>query len=625
MVQVAVPSRERVEQLPACCATGSSGEVGRINGEYGRVGEPAIHYLNQPFDRAELAALYRAADVMVVTPLRDGMNLVAKEYVAARDRRRRARWCSASSPGRPPSCPTRTWSTRTTSTGSSDTLMQRGGRRRRPTCAGRMAAMRGHLRAHDIQAWARGYLTRCWTSPSRLTPGCHAAGRQGVRQLLVQPVEDRVDRLAPAGVEHQVVAHAGEEQRRAAVPPGGPGPARTRGTTRSSGLPTTSTGGSPTGGSGRAVRPAAATAPAATARPSRPAYARAAASGSSRLNSWRAAQPQPRRRTAPAACRPGCARSAAPSVAQPAKHRRDQHRRPGPGSGPARAPRPARRRRARPAPPGAAAPAATWTTSWAYARSVARRAAPLSPWPRRLIACAGKPAAGGVLQPVLGEHPGAVAEARARTAPAAGPRRPRAWRVSTSRRDRRHRARPVREPHDPRVTRSLPPAPGRRAARSQRPQVVDVADLEPVPGGVLHLGRRSTRRSASADACARTAAARAGVGLAQPQPAGRPPRSASAPAGTARSRAAAARPRPASGAAGRTRAGAGRGRPCVVGVEQLRREELEPRQVAGGEHDQVGLDRAAVGQLHARCRSNRATSGTGVIRAVARRSRRAGC
>jgi trehalose 6-phosphate synthase len=48
------------------------------------VGEPAIHYLNQPFDRAELAALYRTADVMVVTPLRDGMNLVAKEFVAAR-------------------------------------------------------------------------------------------------------------------------------------------------------------------------------------------------------------------------------------------------------------------------------------------------------------------------------------------------------------------------------------------------------------------------------------------------------------------------------------------------------------------------------------------------------------
>ena len=83
MVQVAVPSRERVGALPVL-RDRIEREVGRINGEFGRVGEPAVHYLNQPFDRAELAALYRAADVMVVTPLRDGMNLVAKEFVAAR-------------------------------------------------------------------------------------------------------------------------------------------------------------------------------------------------------------------------------------------------------------------------------------------------------------------------------------------------------------------------------------------------------------------------------------------------------------------------------------------------------------------------------------------------------------
>jgi trehalose 6-phosphate synthase len=80
---VAVPSRERVDSYRVL-RDRIEGEVGRINGEYGRVGEPAIHYLNQPFDRADLAALYLTADVMVVTPLRDGMNLVAKEYVAAR-------------------------------------------------------------------------------------------------------------------------------------------------------------------------------------------------------------------------------------------------------------------------------------------------------------------------------------------------------------------------------------------------------------------------------------------------------------------------------------------------------------------------------------------------------------
>ena len=44
----------------------------------------AVQYFNQSMPREELAALYRAADVMLVTPYRDGMNLVAKEYVAAR-------------------------------------------------------------------------------------------------------------------------------------------------------------------------------------------------------------------------------------------------------------------------------------------------------------------------------------------------------------------------------------------------------------------------------------------------------------------------------------------------------------------------------------------------------------
>ena len=91
-------------------------EVGRINGEYGRVGEPAIHYLNQPFDRADLAALYQTADVMVVTPLRDGMNLVAKEYVAARADDTGALVLSEFA-GAAAELAERSWSTRTTWTG----------------------------------------------------------------------------------------------------------------------------------------------------------------------------------------------------------------------------------------------------------------------------------------------------------------------------------------------------------------------------------------------------------------------------------------------------------------------------------------------------------------------------
>jgi len=83
MVQVAVPSREsdahydlerhNLEQV-----------VSEMNGDHGLVGSPIIHYLHQNLPFEELLALYLAADIMLVTPFRDGMNLVAKEYVTCR-------------------------------------------------------------------------------------------------------------------------------------------------------------------------------------------------------------------------------------------------------------------------------------------------------------------------------------------------------------------------------------------------------------------------------------------------------------------------------------------------------------------------------------------------------------
>nr|WP_300049653.1 trehalose-6-phosphate synthase [uncultured Nocardioides sp.] len=82
-VQVATPSRERVEQY-RILRDDIEMLVGRINGDHGKIGNPAIHYLHNSYPREEMAAFYRAADVMVVTPFRDGMNLVAKEYVACR-------------------------------------------------------------------------------------------------------------------------------------------------------------------------------------------------------------------------------------------------------------------------------------------------------------------------------------------------------------------------------------------------------------------------------------------------------------------------------------------------------------------------------------------------------------
>ncbi len=84
LVQVASPSRERVDAYREL-RDDVEQTVSRINGQHGEVGSPPVHYLHQSYPREEMAALYLAADVMLVTPLRDGMNLVAKEYVACRN------------------------------------------------------------------------------------------------------------------------------------------------------------------------------------------------------------------------------------------------------------------------------------------------------------------------------------------------------------------------------------------------------------------------------------------------------------------------------------------------------------------------------------------------------------
>jgi trehalose 6-phosphate synthase len=83
LVQLATPSRERVESYIEM-REDIERQVGHINGEYGEVGHPIVHYIHRPIPRDELIAFFVAADVMLVTPLRDGMNLVAKEYVACR-------------------------------------------------------------------------------------------------------------------------------------------------------------------------------------------------------------------------------------------------------------------------------------------------------------------------------------------------------------------------------------------------------------------------------------------------------------------------------------------------------------------------------------------------------------
>jgi trehalose 6-phosphate synthase len=154
-VQVATPSRERVEQY-RMLRDEIEQLVGRINGEHGRIGTAAINYLHTSYSRPEMAALFRAADVAVVTPLRDGMNLVAKEYVACRyddtgalvlsefagaaDEFRQAFLVNPHDIN-----------------GMKDTIVDAMNTDDRQL-GRRMKAMRKHLAAHDVNVWAASFL-----------------------------------------------------------------------------------------------------------------------------------------------------------------------------------------------------------------------------------------------------------------------------------------------------------------------------------------------------------------------------------------------------------------------------------------------------------------------------------
>jgi trehalose 6-phosphate synthase/phosphatase len=83
LIQLAVPSRSGVSAY-ATFRKQVEELVGRINGAMGTLDSVPIHYLHRTVTPEQLTALYCAADAMLVTPLRDGMNLVAKEYIASR-------------------------------------------------------------------------------------------------------------------------------------------------------------------------------------------------------------------------------------------------------------------------------------------------------------------------------------------------------------------------------------------------------------------------------------------------------------------------------------------------------------------------------------------------------------
>lgn len=83
LVMIVAPSRDNID-IYAALKESIDKEVGAINGRYSTAGWIPIHYYYRSFDFNDLAALYHIADIALVTPFRDGMNLVAKEYVAVK-------------------------------------------------------------------------------------------------------------------------------------------------------------------------------------------------------------------------------------------------------------------------------------------------------------------------------------------------------------------------------------------------------------------------------------------------------------------------------------------------------------------------------------------------------------
>jgi trehalose 6-phosphate synthase len=186
LMQVAMPTRERVDAYRVL-RDEVERTVGQINGEYEVLGSTPIHYLRHSYPREEMAAMFVAADVMLVTPLRDGMNLVAKEYVSCRNDLGGALVLSEF---------TGAWHELHQAficnphdiEGVKQAILRainspEDERRRR------MKAMRKRVADHDVQRWASRYLEALASAPSRP----HRATRASTGKRLGAERDNRAD------------------------------------------------------------------------------------------------------------------------------------------------------------------------------------------------------------------------------------------------------------------------------------------------------------------------------------------------------------------------------------------------------------------------------------------------
>jgi trehalose 6-phosphate synthase/phosphatase len=193
LVQVAVPSRTGVEAYQEFRSL-VDGLVGRINGDFGTPRWVPVHYIYRGLSEHELVALYRAADVMLVTPLRDGMNLVAKEFVASRidgDGVLVLSEFAGASWELPEAVQVNPYDVEATAESYYRALTMGAEERR-----SRLVPLRTRVETYDVHRWAATFLEQLETithrPPSRRAP----AGAGAARQALTARLRDSEDLLA---------------------------------------------------------------------------------------------------------------------------------------------------------------------------------------------------------------------------------------------------------------------------------------------------------------------------------------------------------------------------------------------------------------------------------------------
>ena len=191
-IQVAVPSRTSVVAYSDFRAKVDE-TVGRINGTFGSVQWTPIQYIHRSISQRHMVALYRAADVMLVTPIRDGMNLVAKEFVAARDDEDGvlllSEFAGAAAEMGEAMLVNPYDIDQVASTIKQALLMPESERRQR------MRGLRKRVFAYDVHAWVDQFLTELGKNPPLLCPRPGVA--EGLSSLIMKllPVAQRASEL----------------------------------------------------------------------------------------------------------------------------------------------------------------------------------------------------------------------------------------------------------------------------------------------------------------------------------------------------------------------------------------------------------------------------------------------